>query len=111
LFVTWFAKFPNSTIDCTRSGHCNPTAANTDGTAPMTRTFTEPPPIGSLTLERLPQVKARTGLARSTLYRMIACGKFPKNLKLSERCSAWNSAEIDAWIAAKIAARDAEGPK
>ncbi len=72
----------------------------------MTRNTDEAPPIGGHTLERLPQVKARTGLARSTIYRMIACGEFPKNLKLTERCSAWNSAEIDAWISAKIAARD-----
>mgnify|MGYP000341284400 CR=1 FL=1 len=72
----------------------------------MTRNTAESPPLGSITLERLPQVKARTGLARSTLYRMIACGEFPKNLKLSQRCSAWNSAEVDVWIASRIAARD-----
>lgn len=75
----------------------------------MTRNTEELPPLGGITLERLPQVKARTGLARSTLYRMIACGQFPKNLKLSERCSAWNSAEVDAWIAKRIALRD-QGP-
>lgn len=72
----------------------------------MTRNTAESPPLGGITLERLPQVKARTGLARSTIYRMIACGEFPKNLKLSERCSAWSSAEVDAWIANRIALRD-----
>lgn len=72
----------------------------------MTRITDEAPPTGGHTLERLPQVKARTGLARSTIYRMIACGEFPKNLKLTGRCSAWDAAEVDAWIAAKIAARD-----
>ena len=76
----------------------------------MTRSPAESPPLGGLTLERLAQVKARTGLGRSTIYRMIACGEFPKNLKLTERCSAWNAAEIDAWIAAKIAARDSTAP-
>lgn len=72
----------------------------------MTRNADESPPLSGLTLERLPQVKARTGLARSTIYRMIACGEFPKNLKLSKRCSAWNSAEVDVWIASRIALRD-----
>ena len=77
----------------------------------MTRNTAESPPLGGITLERLPQVKARTGLARSTIYRMIACGEFPKNLKLSQRCSAWNSAEVDLWIASRIAARDQEAKR
>ena len=72
----------------------------------MTRNNDDSPPISGLTLERLPQVKARTGLARSTLYRMIACGEFPKNIKLGERVSAWNSAEVDVWIASRITLRD-----
>lgn len=59
-----------------------------------------------LTLERLPAVKARTGLSRSEIYRRIAAGDFPRPCKLGERASAWNSAEIDAWISGRIAARD-----
>jgi predicted DNA-binding transcriptional regulator AlpA len=42
---------------------------------------------------------------------MIACGKFPKNLKIGERSSAWNSAEIDTWIAERIAMRDREAKR
>lgn len=69
---------------------------------------TQLPPLGGLTLERLPQVKARTGLSRSEIYRRIALGDFPRPIKLGERASAWSAAEIDAWIAERIAARDRE---
>lgn len=67
-----------------------------------------PPQTGALILERLPQVKARTGLCRSSLYRAIASGDFPAPIKLGERASAWNAAEVDSWIASRIAARDAK---
>lgn len=64
-------------------------------------------PAGTLILERLKQVKARTGKSRSSIYRDIAAGTFPAPVKLGERASAWNAAEIDRWIADRIAARDA----
>lgn len=63
---------------------------------------------GALILERLPTVKARTGLSRSELYRRIAAGQFPQPVKLGERASAWNAAEVDHWITGRIAARDAK---
>jgi prophage regulatory protein len=59
-----------------------------------------------LTLERLPQVRARCGLSRSEIYRRIAAGDFPRPIKLGERASAWAEHEVTAWIAARIAARD-----
>lgn len=67
------------------------------------------PVSGDLTLERLPQVKARTGLSRSEIYRRIALGEFPAPIKLGLRASAWSKHEVDAWIAQRIAARDAMG--
>lgn len=67
------------------------------------------PATGALILERLPQVKARTGLSRSEIYRRIAAGTFPAQCKLGPRASAWNAAEIDTFITARIAARDAKG--
>ena len=60
----------------------------------------------SFALERLPSVKRRTGKSRSSIYRDIAAGTFPAPVKLGERASAWISAEVTAWIAARIAARD-----
>ena len=66
------------------------------------------PATGALILERLPQVKARTGLGRSEIYRRIAAGNFPAPIKLGERASAWVASEVDAFIESRIAARDAK---
>jgi len=60
-------------------------------------------------LLRLPEVKVRTALSRSELYRRIAAGTFPPPVKLGERACAWVDAEISAWCEARIAARDAKG--
>lgn len=57
-------------------------------------------------LLRLPEVCRRVALSRSEVYRRVAAGDFPAPVKLGERASAWNSAEIDAWVADRIAERD-----
>jgi prophage regulatory protein len=54
---------------------------------------------------RLEQVKARTGLSRSTLYAYIHAGRFPAPVTISDRCVAWVESEIDAWISERIASR------
>lgn len=54
---------------------------------------------------RLSDVRARTGLSRSTIYAYVQDGRFPAPVKLSERCVAWIESEIDDWIAERIAAR------
>lgn len=55
-------------------------------------------------LLRIRDVMARTGLSRSTLYAMAGDGRFPRPVKLSVRCVAWPSDQVDAWIAERIAA-------
>jgi prophage regulatory protein len=50
------------------------------------------------TILRLPAVLERTGLSRSTLYRKIDQGTFPRQIKISERCAGWRSSAIDAWL-------------
>jgi prophage regulatory protein len=52
---------------------------------------------------RLADVKARTGLSRSTIYLNISNGIFPRHISLGERCVGWLESEIDAWIVARIA--------
>ena len=47
---------------------------------------------------RLPAVLKLTGLSRSTLYRKIDQGTFPRQIKISERCAGWRSSAIDAWL-------------
>lgn len=54
-------------------------------------------------LLRMPAVRARVGLGRSTLYQKIACGEFPAPVRIGPRAVAWDSRAIDAWIAARLA--------
>lgn len=48
---------------------------------------------------RLPTVLTRTGLSRSTLYRKIAEGTFPRQIQISIHGAGWYESEIDRWIA------------
>jgi len=52
-------------------------------------------------LNRRPEVEARTGLARSTLYDWMKAGTFPKPIALGTRLVAWRESDIDAWLAAR----------
>jgi prophage regulatory protein len=51
---------------------------------------------------RLPQVKLRTGLSRSTLYAKIQRGEFPAPINLGARAVGWVSSEIEDWIADRV---------
>ena len=55
---------------------------------------------------RLKQVIDATGLARSTVYKYIAEGTFPKPISLGDRCVGWLESEVHDWILARIAERD-----
>ena len=44
-------------------------------------------------------VLARTGLSRSTIYRKIAEGTFPPQIKISVNGSGWYESDINRWIA------------
>ncbi|MBZ9845680.1 helix-turn-helix transcriptional regulator [Mesorhizobium sp. CA5] len=48
---------------------------------------------------RLKTVLFRTGLTRSTLYRKIAEGTFPAQIKISVNGAGWQESEIDCWVA------------
>lgn len=58
-------------------------------------------------LIKLNEVKARTGLSRSSIYSYIDKGLFPAQIKLGERSVAWLDTEIESWVEGKINARDA----
>jgi len=51
---------------------------------------------------RLPQVKNRTGLSRSTIYSMVSDGTFPKSISLGSRSVGWVEDEVDNWIEKRI---------
>lgn len=47
---------------------------------------------------RLPTVLNKTGLSRSTLYRKMEAGTFPRNLQISTRCAGWRESDVDVWL-------------
>jgi prophage regulatory protein len=51
---------------------------------------------------RLPAVKTRTGLSRSTIYLRVAEGRFPKPISLGDRAVGWIETEIEKWLADQI---------
>ena len=53
---------------------------------------------------RLPAVKARTGLSRSTIYLRISEDRFPKPVSLGDRAVGWIEEEIQDWIELQIKA-------
>lgn len=59
---------------------------------------------------RLKEVMNSTGLARSTIYKYIGEGTFPKSISLGDRCIGFLESEVEDWILARIEERDtAEG--
>lgn len=53
---------------------------------------------------RLPAVKTRTGLSRSTIYLRVSQGSFPRPVRLGERAVGWLEGEIQSWLTERIAA-------
>lgn len=52
---------------------------------------------------RLPEVKLRTGLSRSTIYLRMSKGLFPKSISLGGRAVGWVERDIDIWVSECIA--------
>lgn len=48
---------------------------------------------------RLPDVIVRSGLSRSTIYRKMADGTFPTQIRISSHSSGWRETEVDRWFA------------
>jgi prophage regulatory protein len=49
-------------------------------------------------LLRIAQVVARTGLSKSTIFRLEAARDFPARLRISKRAIGWREADISHWI-------------
>jgi prophage regulatory protein len=47
---------------------------------------------------RLNKVLDRTGLSRSTLYRKVQAGTFPRQVRIAARCTGWRESAVNAWI-------------
>jgi prophage regulatory protein len=48
---------------------------------------------------RIRTVLQRTGLSRSTLYRKIQDGSFPRQVQISVHGAGWRESAISRWIA------------
>ena len=53
-------------------------------------------------LIRLPQVKEITGLGKSTIYRLIEEGDFPKQVSLGARSVVWVKSQVEDWCLSKV---------
>jgi prophage regulatory protein len=52
---------------------------------------------------RLREVKALTGLSRSTIYQRIAAGRFPASVRLgSSHIVGWLAEEVELWIRDRV---------
>ncbi len=54
-------------------------------------------------LLRLKEVESRVGMARSSIYRLIDGGQFPRPVKIAARAVRWPETIIEHWIDQKIA--------
>ena len=52
-------------------------------------------------LARLPIVLKVTGLGRSTIYRLVASGTFPRPVHLGPRAVAWRWSDLEHWSATR----------
>lgn len=55
---------------------------------------------------RLKEVLNMTGLARSSVYRLMDSKLFPAAVSLGDRAVGWVESEVQDWIALRIAERD-----
>ncbi len=53
---------------------------------------------------RLPEVKNKTGLSRSSIYLRMSNGEFPHLSSLGGRAIAWLEEDIDQWLEECISA-------
>src|SRR5262245_25961738 len=59
-------------------------------------------PDTSLKLLRFPAVRERTGLSRSTIWRLERRGTCPRHHRISANAVAWLEDDIADWIRSKI---------
>lgn len=54
--------------------------------------------LEDLKILRMPEVKRLTGLGRTSIYQMMAGGKFPRPVSLGSRAVGWMVRDIRAWL-------------
>ena len=56
----------------------------------------------SFKLLRFPAVRERTGLSRTTIWRLERHGDFPRHRRISANTVAWVEDEVMSWIQSKV---------
>lgn len=56
---------------------------------------------GGARIIRMKEVAARTGLNRTTIWRLERAGNFPRRRQLGGGSVGWVESEIDEWIASR----------
>jgi prophage regulatory protein len=56
-------------------------------------------------LLRLPEVQEITGYKRSSIYKKIEDGTFPRPVPLGNKAVGWIAREIEAWVQSRIKLR------
>ena len=59
-------------------------------------------------LLRIEDVLAIVGVSRSTLYVMMARNRFPRPVRVHERCVRWRESEVLEWVASRPTASPAD---
>lgn len=57
-------------------------------------------------LIRLRQLEELTGRKRSSIYSDMAAGRMPRPIKIGPRAVAWMRADVETWLAERVAQRD-----
>ncbi|WP_144160913.1 helix-turn-helix transcriptional regulator [Paraburkholderia sp. BCC1885] len=60
---------------------------------------------------RRPELRQLVPLADTTIYDMERRGEFPRRFNLTPRCVVWDLAEVEAWLAARRQASNADALK
>lgn len=54
--------------------------------------------VGPPRILRVEQVQDRTGLSRTTIWRLEQRNQFPRHCRISARAIGWREADITRWI-------------
>ena len=57
-------------------------------------------------VQRWQEVRDRIGLSRSTVWRKVCSGTFPKPVPLGPQSVGWLETEVSAWLASRVALRE-----
>ena len=50
---------------------------------------------------RMRELVKRVPVSKAHIWRLVQAGKFPRPIKLSEKCTVWKIADVEDWLKAK----------